>query len=142
MARFFALTSSSRDERPAEVGPGQAAELRRIANLYVISGTTLLLFLARVFASALHVTFVPHSGYVVWGVVLLAGWAVSYVYGIWVTLAVRRWGWLVLCAIPVTCVPAAVAYAWMRRLEIEREVLGDSPRSPSRQRRGGRASRH
>ena len=29
-----------------------------------------------------------------------------------------------LCAVPFTCVPAGVAYAWIRRTEIEDEVLG------------------
>ena len=70
-------------------------------------------------------TFIPQGVYVAWGVVLLTGWAATLVYGVYVTFTARRWGWLVLCVIPVTCVPAAVAYAWIRRQEIERAVLGD-----------------
>jgi len=47
----------------------------------------------------------------------------------------------VLCLLPVTCVPASVAYAWIRRQEIERAVLGDRRAPASRQRRGGRKKR-
>jgi hypothetical protein len=46
-----------------------------------------------------------------------------------------------LCLLPITSVPAAVAYAWIRRGEIERSVLGDAAAAPSRQRRGGRKKR-
>ena len=64
----------------------------------------------------------------------------TYVYGVFVTFKARRWAWFALCAIPFTCVPAAAAYAWIRRQEIEREVLGDE--SPaSRQKRGGRKTK-
>ena len=94
----------------------------------------------RAFAEALSVTFIPQAVYVVWGLVLLIGWAATVVYGVYVTFTARRWGWFVLCLIPVTCVPAAVAYAWIRRQEIERAVLGDEPSPPARQRRGGRES--
>ena len=46
-----------------------------------------------------------------------------------------------LCLIPVTCVPASVAYAWIRRQEIESAVLGDDRSPAARQRRGGRKKR-
>jgi hypothetical protein len=47
----------------------------------------------------------------------------------------------VLCVIPITCVPASIVYAWIRRGEIEREVLGDQTATAARQRRGGRKKR-
>ena len=95
----------------------------------------------RAFGEALSVTFIPRPSTWSWGVVLLIGWAATEVYGVFVTFTARRWGWLVLCLIPLTCVPAAVAYAWIRRQEIERAVLGDEPSPAARQRRGGRKKR-
>ena len=90
---------------------------------------------------ALAVTFIPQAVYVVWGLVLLTGWAATEVFGAYVTFTARRWGWFALCLIPVTCVPASVAYAWIRRQEIERAVLGDERPAASRQRRGGKKKR-
>lgn len=144
MARFFGLTDYDRDGPGVVVGPELTAELRRLANLFLLSAITLILFLLRAFAVALNVTFIPAPAYVVWGVVMLTGWAMTLVYAVYVTFQARRWGWLALCAIPVTCVPAAVAYAWVRRQEIEREVLGDGPEDPgprARQKKGGRKAR-
>ena len=48
-----------------------------------------------------RVTFIPRPAYVVWGVVMLTGWAMTYVYGVFVTFKARRWLWLTLCAIPL-----------------------------------------
>jgi hypothetical protein len=130
------------DGTPAvDAGPELKAELRRIANLFLLSSVTLILFLLRAFSVALHVDFFPDAVIVVWGVVMLIGWAATLVYAAWVTLKARRWGWFVACVIPVTCVPVAVAYAWVRRQEIERDVLGPEDPSSSRQRRGGRGRR-
>jgi hypothetical protein len=120
----------------APVSPELRLELRRIANLFLVSAVTLALSLLRVFAEALHVSFIPREILVVWGGALLVGWATTYVYAIFVTFKARRLGWLVWCLLPFTCVPAAVAYAWARRMELEREVLGDGVRA--RQRRGGK----
>jgi hypothetical protein len=143
MARLLDFTRYDKDDRGVAVGPELAAELRRLANLFLISGITLLLFLVRAFAEVFTVTFIPRQVYVVWGLAMLTGWAMAYVYGVFVTFQARRWGWLALCAIPFTCVPAATAYAWIRRLEIERVVLGDGRgRPPSgRQKRGGGKTR-
>ena len=110
------------------------------------------MLLLEVFARALAVTFIPQPVYAIAGLVFLVGWAATFVYGLIVTFRAARWGWFVLCVIPITCVPASVAYAWIRRGEIEREVLGDaggarrgtttsrpsSGQTGSRQRRGGR----
>jgi hypothetical protein len=141
MAGLFDFMKYDKDEPGAQVDEGTALELRRIANLFLLSGVTLALFVLRALAEALSVTFIPQGVYVAWGVILLTGWAATLVYGVFVTWAARRWGWLALCLLPVTCVPAAVAYAWIRRQEIERAVLGERRAPASRQRRGGRKQR-
>ena len=140
MAGLLDFTRYDKDDSGVAVGPEIAAELRRLANLFLLSGITLVMFLVRAFAEVFTVTFIPRPVFVVWGVVMLSGWAMTYVYGVFVAFKARRWAWFALCAIPFTCVPAAAAYAWIRRQEIEREVLGDE--SPaSRQKRGGRKTR-
>lgn len=142
MAGLLDLTRQDKHDRGVAVDPAVGAELRRLANLFLVSGITLVLFLTRAFAEVFNVTFIPRSAYFVWGVAMLTGWAMTYVYGVFVTLRARRWLWLALCAIPLTCVPAAAAYAWIRRQEIEREVLGDGAGTPAgRQKRGGRTTR-
>jgi len=141
MARLLDFTRYDKDDRGVTVGPVLAAELRRLANLFLVSGITLVLFLARAFAEVLAVTFIPGPVYVVWGIVMLTGWAMTCVYGVFVTFKSRRWGWFALCAVPFTCVPAAVAYAWIRRQAIEREVLGEDWATVARQKRGGRKTR-
>lgn len=132
------MTPSRREydpDRPGvQVDPTLRLELRRLANLFLVSSLTLALFVLRAVYLALNASFLPHSALVAWGTVMLVGWAMSLVYGVYVTLKARRWGWLVLCLIPVTCVAAAVAYAWVRRMEVERQVLGDEPRRPPRAR--------
>ena len=127
------------DQPGVAVDPERQLELRRLANLFLVSSLTLVLFLLRAFSLALHVTFIPAPVSVVWGFVLLVGWAATCVFAVYVTFKAARWGWLVLCAIPFTSVPGAVAYAWMRRQEIEAEVLGEGSRA--QQRRGGRDAR-
>jgi len=126
-------------EIPApDVGPETELELRRLANLFLLSSVTLVVLLLQVFAHALAVTFIPRPVYVVAGFVFLLGFAATYVYSIYVTYKARRWGWLAFCAIPLVGVPASVAYAWARRMEIEREAFGDQRGGSSRQgRRGG-----
>jgi hypothetical protein len=141
MAGLFDFMKYDKDAAGADVDAQTALELRRVANLFLLSGITLALFVLRAVGEALSVSFIPQPVYVVWGVVLLTGWAASLVYGVYVTYTARRWGWLVLCLIPVTCVPAAVAYAWIRRQEIERAVLGDARSPATRQRRGGKKKR-
>ena len=141
MAGLFDFMKYDKDAAGAEVDAQTALELRRIANLFLLSSVTLALFLLRAFGVALSVTFIPQAVYVVWGLVLLTGWAATEVFGAYVTFTARRWGWFVLCLIPVTCVPASVAYAWIRRQEIERAVLGDERPAAARQRRGGKKKR-
>jgi hypothetical protein len=139
MTRLRDLTRYDKERPGVTVDPELQLELRRLANLFLLSSLTLILFLLRAFALALDVTFIPAPVGVVWGLVLLTGWAATYVFAVYVTFKAGRWGWLVLCAIPFTSVPVAVAYAWVRRQEIETQVLGEAPRT--RQRRGGRDAR-
>ena len=141
MAGLLDFTKYDKNERGAAVSPELTAELRRLANLFLVSSITLVLFLTRAFAAVFTVTFIPSSVHVVWGVVMLTGWAMAFVYGIYVTFKARRWGWFALCAIPFTCVPIAAAYAWVRRQEIERDVLGEDRTPRGRQKRGGHKTR-
>lgn len=119
-----------------EAGPELTAELRRLAHLFLVSALTLALFLLRTAAGALDVSFLTAPVALVWGIALLAGWGATWALGAWTTVRAHRWGWVVLCVIPFTCVPASVAYAWIRRREIEDEVLGGaragSGRGPGR----------
>lgn len=132
------FTKYDRDEPGVAVSADLAAELRRLANLFLLSSLTLVLFLLRAAAVSLGVSFIPAAGYVVWGIVLMTGWAMTYVYAVFVTFKARRWGWFALCAFPLTCVPAGVAYAWIRRGEIEAAVLGRV--GPAQRRPGGRGA--
>lgn len=141
MPGAFDFMKHDKDAPGATVDAATALELRRVANLFLLAGVTLALFVLRASAEALSVTFIPQPVFVVWGLVLLLGWAATEVYGVYVTYSARRWGWFVLCLVPLTCVPASAAYAWIRRQEIERVVLGDTPAQASRQRRGGRKQR-
>jgi hypothetical protein len=141
MSGLFDFMKYDKDARGADVDTATALELRRLANLFLVSGITLALFVLRALAEALSVTFIPQGVYVAWGLVLLIGWAATEVYGAYVTFNARRWGWFALCLIPLTCVPASAAYAWIRRQEIERLVLGDEKAPATRQRRGGRKQR-
>jgi hypothetical protein len=138
MAGLLDFTKYDKSDRGSAVGPEIGAELRRLANLFLLSGITLVLFLVRAFAEVFAVAFVPTPVYLAWGILMLTGWAMTYVYGVFVTFKARRWAWFALCAIPLTCVPAAAAYAWIRRQEIERDVLGEGRAPAGRQKRGGR----
>jgi hypothetical protein len=141
---FLGLTNHDKDAPGARVDEATRLELRRLANLFLISSVTLIILLLEVFARALDVSFIPQVVYAVAGLVFLVGWAATFVYGLYVTFKAARWGWFTLCVIPLTCVPASVAYAWVRRGEIEREVLGDAGAATAtagRQRRGGRRKR-
>ena len=135
------FTKQDADAPAAEVDEVTRLELRRIANLFLLSSLTLIVLLLEVFARALHVTFIPQAVYAAAGLVFLVGWAATFVYGLYTTYKAARWGWFVLCVIPITCVPASIVYAWIRRGEIEREVLGDQAATAARQRRGGRKKR-
>jgi hypothetical protein len=141
MRGFFDFTKQDEDTPGAPVDPAQALELRRLANLFLVSSITIIALFLSVFSKALHVTFIPNVGYSIIGFVFLVGWAATLVYSVFVTYRAGRWGWLALCLFPPSSPPAALAYAWIRRQEIERLVLGDKTAPSSRQRRGGRKQR-
>ena len=136
--RLRDLMSYDHEQPGVAVDDEVKLELRRLANLFLLSSVTLVLFLLRAAALALQVTFISRPVGVVWGIVLLTGWAATYVYALWVTFQDRRWGWLAFCAVPFTSVPAGVAYAWVRRQEIEDEVLGDAQGGRGKAGRGSR----
>jgi hypothetical protein len=138
---LFDFTRHEADAPGTQVDESTRLELRRLANLFLLSSMTLVVLLLVAFAQALHVTFIPQAVYTAAGLVFLAGWAATFVYGLYTTFKAARWGWFVLCVIPATCVPAGVAYAWVRRGEIEREVLGGPASPAARRRRGGRQKR-
>ena len=119
-----------------QVGPETRLELRSLANLFLVSSVTLALFMAWFFSQALR-SDVPASRGVRLGRRAARGPGDHLCARRLHPLRARRLGWLVVCLIPGICLPFAVAYAWVRRMEIEREVLGED-RTPGRQRRGGR----
>jgi hypothetical protein len=133
----FDFMKYDKDERGADVDAETRLELRRVANLFLVSAVTMIALFVELFAKALDVTFIPQAVHAVTGLVFLVSWAATVVYGVFVTFTARRWGWLALCVVPPSSPPAALAYAWIRRREIEREVLGDEPSPPARRRRGG-----
>ena len=143
MPPLFDFTRYDKGDAGVAVSPELAAELRRLANLFLVSSITLVLLLLQVFAVTLSVTFIPGPVKTASGVVFLTGLAATYVYGIFVTWRARRWGWFALCVIPVASVPCSLAYAWTRRQEIERDVLGEGRDRTlaGRQKRGGRKTR-
>jgi hypothetical protein len=141
MAGLLDFTKYDKDDPGAPVSPELATELRRLANLFLVSSITLVLLLVQVLALTLSVTFIPGPVKVTSGVVFLTGLAATYVYGIFVTSRARRWGWFALCVIPATSTPCSLAYSWIRRQEIEREVLEDARAPAGRQKRGGRKTR-
>ncbi len=141
MSGLFDFMKYDKDAPGADVDDETRLELRRVANLFLVSAVTMIALFVELFAQALEVTFIPQAVHTVLGLVFLVGWAATVVYGVYVTYTARRWAWLALCVIPPTSPPAALAYAWIRRQEIEREVLGDEPSPPARRRRGGSTKR-
>ncbi|MGE5229708.1 MAG: hypothetical protein ACM3MJ_08315 [Deltaproteobacteria bacterium] len=136
MSGLFDFIRYDRDAPGADVDDETRLELRRVANLFLISAITMIALFFELLAQAFAISLIPQAVHSVLGLVFLVGWATTVVYGVSVTFAARRWAWLALCLIPPTSPPAALAYAWIRRREIEREILGDEP-SPAVRRRGG-----
>lgn len=102
--------------------PATRAEQKRLAALFVLSAVTLLLFLAFVAAEGLGVDFIPPVVWAMWFASLLSGFFATWAFGVYVTVRARRWVWVALCAVPLTAVPCAVAYSWIRRGELELEL--------------------
>jgi hypothetical protein len=122
--------------RPARRGAGpptddavvlearRRSEVRHLSFLFLVSSIDLLLFIAYAFADLLRVDL-PFKVRLAWLGAMVPGWAATWTYAMYVTIAQRRWFWFVLVAIPMTSVPCAVAYTWTRRMEIVDEELGD-----------------
>ena len=109
------------------------AELKRVAVLFLVSSITLLLVLVYAVAmallvQALGIEVVPDIVWVMWVVSMFSGSVATWGYGAYVTLRARRWLWAALCLLPLTAVPCSVAYAWIRRGEIEAEIVAQEER--------------
>jgi hypothetical protein len=141
MPGLFHFMQYDKDAPGADVDDETRRELGRVALLFLVAAITMIALFAELVAQALEAAFLPRVVHTVLGLVFLVGWAATVVYGAYVTFTARRWVWLALCALPPTSPPAALVYAWIRRREIEREVLGDEPSPPARRDRGGGARR-
>jgi hypothetical protein len=107
-----------------EVDWATRAELKRVAVLFLLSAITLALFLLYLVAGLVDPDLVPDVVWAMWVTSMLCGYVATWFYGIYVTARARRWVWLALCALPPTAVPCSLAYSWIRRGEIEQQVLG------------------
>jgi Flp pilus assembly protein TadB len=99
-------------------------ELRLLSYLFLVSALTMLLVMMYFAASVLKVT-VPYGVGYAWVVVIGAGIGASWVLGMYTAARLKRWWWFVVIAVPPAAVPAALAFAWNRRMEIEDETLSD-----------------
>jgi len=116
------------------LAPGTQAELKRVTVLFLLSSITVVLILAYVVARtillrALELAVVPDIGWVMWAVSMMCGFIATWVYGTYVTARARRWLWVALCALPPTAVPCSLAYAWVRRGELETEIVTQRERA-------------
>jgi hypothetical protein len=117
--------SRGRDEAAVEVvDPKLKAELKRLALLFLISAITLWLVVVYAVLRAIDSGLFPDIVWFMWGAAIFSGCIATYFYGLYVTLRARAWGWVLLCAVPVIgSVPGCVAYSWIRRGQLERQVL-------------------
>jgi hypothetical protein len=121
--------SKSRDDRDLTLDDATRAELKRVTVLFLLSAITLLLFVVYLLAEGLGVSFIPPVVWAMWVASLFSGFVATWAYGVYVTVRARRWLWVTLCALPPTAVPCAVAYAWIRRGEMETELQGRRDRA-------------
>ena len=70
MSRLRDFTKYDKDAPGVEVDERLTAEVRRLANLFLLSAVTLVLFVLRAVAESLSPSFIPSGVYVAWGVVL------------------------------------------------------------------------
>ncbi len=142
MAGLFDFTKYDKDAPGAEVDAATRLELRRVANLFLISSLTLIVLLLRGLRSRAggHVHPTAPS---TWSAASSSSSAGRPPSSTACTSPSRPGAGAGSCCAssPSPACRQAVAYAWIRRQEIERAVLGDPHRAPSRQRRGGRKKR-
>jgi hypothetical protein len=114
--------TQDRDAGRAVLDAPTRTELKRVTVLFLLSAITLLLFFVYLLAEGLGVSFIPPVVWAMWLASLFSGFVATWVYGVYVTARARRWLWVALCALPPTAVPCAVAYACIRRGEMEAEL--------------------
>jgi FtsH-binding integral membrane protein len=113
---------------------------QRASMLLAVSLMTMMVavpFVALVVAGSLGLKLgIPQKYAALWLVILIAGWFASFVlsiFSVWTrpTMAKRsRTFWLVVFIVPASTVPAAAAYAYLRREELQDDVFaeGEPPR--------------
>lgn len=112
--------------------PVLRAELRRLAVLFIISAVTLVIVVTYAVARRIDTGLLPDIAWLMWATAIFSGCVATYFYGLYVTVRARAWGWVALCAIPVLgSVPGSVAYAWIRRGELERRILNGAYDEPA-----------
>jgi len=117
-------TTSHIDRGTPVLDPALKAELRRLAILFLLSAVTLVLVAAYAVTRRIDQQLIPDIAWIMWATAIIGGCVATYFYGLYVTVRARAWGWVALCAIPVAgSVPGCVAYTWIRRGELERQVL-------------------
>lgn len=121
------MNDAERRASPAAVpvrDPVLKAELKRLALLFIISAVTLVVVVSYAVTRRIGTDLLPDIAWLMWATAIFSGCVATYFYGLYVTVRARAWGWVVLCAIPVVgSVPGSVAYAWIRRGELERRIL-------------------
>ncbi len=120
--------SDARGREPARAvavrDPALKAELKRLAVLFIISAVTLVVVVSYTVARRIGTDLLPDIAWLMWATAIFSGCVATYFYGLYVTIRARAWGWVALCAIPVVgSVPGSVAYAWIRRGELERRII-------------------
>jgi hypothetical protein len=114
------------EEETTILDPKLKAELKRLAILFLVSALTLVLVIAYAVMRRIDERLIPDIAWLMWATAIFSGCVATYFYGLYVTVRARAWGWVALCAIPVVgSVPACVAYTWIRRGELERQILAD-----------------
>lgn len=115
------------DEGTPVLDPILKAELKRVAILFLLSSVTLVLVVAYAVARGIDQQLIPDIAWIMWATAIFSGCVATYFYGLYATIRAGAWGWVALCAIPVVgSVPGCVAYAWIRRGELERQILDDA----------------
>jgi hypothetical protein len=114
-----------RDATPV-LDPRLKAELKRLAILFLMSAFTLVLVVAYAVMRRIDEQLIPDVAWLMWAAAIFGGCVATYFYGLYVTVRARAWGWVALCAIPVVgSVPGCVAYTWIRRGDLERQILDE-----------------
>jgi len=121
------------DEAVPVLDPELKAELKRLAQLFLISAVTLLLVVLDAVLRAVASGLLPGIVFLMLQLSWIGGAVATYFYGLYVTIRARAWRWVVLCAVPlVGSVPGSVAYTWIKRGALERQVLEEEEQRRAR----------